>query len=356
MKIVQIVTQMEAGGAQRVAMLLDRALQDRGYDTEVWFLYLKRPTYRDVPNVRVLFDRQPAGFDYVKIAFRLGKLLRELQPQVLITHTHYANIMGQSIAKFCGISQRIAVQHNPVQTYPKIARWVDRICGIAAVYSANIAVSQVVVDSVANYPAKYQKHLTKIYNGIPQLTRQQEIAAVRTRWQLPERAPILANVGRLALQKNQAILIETLLDLPDAHLLLIGDGELRATLQQRVATLNLESRVHFIGEIKSDDVLDLLCIADVFVFPSLYEAMPMALVEAMGLGIPIVAGDIPAMREVLGDAGILVPSASAPEIASAVRQILDDPDLANHLRQSAFNRSIQFSVEKMVTSYEKLFK
>jgi glycosyltransferase involved in cell wall biosynthesis len=356
MKIVQLVTQMEAGGAQRVAMLLDRALQDRGYDTEVWFLYLKRPTYQDVPNVRVLFDRQPTGFDYVKIALRLRKLLRELQPQILITHTHYANIMGQSIAKFCGISQRIAVQHNPVQTYPQIARWVDRVCGIAAVYSANIAVSQVVVDSVANYPTKYQKRLTKIYNGIPQLTRQHEIAAVRTRWQLPERAPILANVGRLALQKNQAILIEALLDLPDAHLLLIGDGELRATLQQKVATLNLESRVHFIGEIKSDDVLDLLCIADVFVFPSLYEAMPMALVEAMGLGIPIVAGDIPAMREVLGDAGILVPSESAPEIASAVRRILDDPDLANHLRQSAFNRSIQFSVEKMVTSYEKLFK
>ena len=135
-----------------------------------------------------------------------------------------------------------------------------------------------------------------------------------------------------------------------------SDGELRETLQQRVATLNLESRVHFIGEIKSDDVLDLLCIADVFVFPSLYEAMPMALVEAMSLGIPIVAGDIPAMREVLGDAGILVPSESAQEIASAVRRILDDPDLASHLRQSAFNRSIQFSVEKMVTSYEKLFK
>ncbi|WP_310489246.1 glycosyltransferase family 4 protein [Chamaesiphon sp. VAR_69_metabat_338] len=356
MKIVQIVTQMEAGGAQRVAMLLDRALQDRGYDTEVWFLYLKRPTYQQVPNVRVLFPHQPTGIDYVKIAFSLRKLLREVRPQVVITHTHYANILGLSIAKFCGIAQRIAVQHNPVHTYPKIAKWIDRIWGTTAVYSGNIAVSQVVIDSVANYPVAYRNRLQKIYNGIPQLTRQHSLLEVRARWQLPAHAPLLINVGRLALQKNQAILIEALLDLPDAHLLSIGDGELRATLETKVAGLNLQSRVHFIGEIKSEDVLDLLCISDVFVFPSLYEAMPMALVEAMGLGIPIVAGDIPAMREVLGDAGLLVPSDNAPAIAQAVRRVLDTPELADRLRQAAFDRSIQFSVEKMAASYERLFQ
>ena len=356
MKIVQLVTQMEAGGAQRVAMLLSEALQERGYDAEVWFLYLKRPTYKDVPGVRVLLEHKPSGFDYLKIVFNLWKLLRSCQPDVFITHTHYANIMGQLVAKFSGISQRIAVQHNPVHTHPKIAKWIDRAFGTVAIYSANIAVSQVVVDSVVNYPFEYKKYIQRIYNGIPQLTRQKYIQEVRDRWHLPERVPLLANVGRLALQKNQATLIAALIDIPEAHLLLIGEGELRDTLHQQVSALKLGARVHFLGEMKSEDVLDLLCIADVFVFPSLYEAMPMALVEAMGLGIPIVAGDIPAMREVLGDAGILVPSESAKEIAIAVRQILDSPELADRLSQSSLRRSTQFSVEKMVTSYEKIFK
>jgi glycosyltransferase involved in cell wall biosynthesis len=355
MKIVQLVTQMEAGGAQRVAMLLGDALRQQGYDAEVWFLYLKRPTYKDVPGVRVVLDRQPSVLDYLKIAIKLQKMLKQHQPDILITHTHYANIMGQSIARFCAIPRRVAVQHNPVETYPQAARWLDRLLGSTDVYTANIAVSQVVVDSVVDYPAKYQKCLQKIHNGIPVLTRQRAVDGIRSRWNLPEQVPLLINVGRLARQKNHQTLIESLQLIPTAHLILIGEGELRADLEQQVKRLQLEQRVHFLGEMNSADVLDLLCIADVFVFPSLYEAMPMALVEAMGLGLPIVGGDIPAMREVLSDAGILVSSENAAEIASAVRRVLDDPEFANHLRQSSFQRSALFSVEKMVTSYEQLF-
>ena len=365
MKIVQLVTQMEAGGAQRVAMLLNQAFKERGYDPEVWFLYLKRPTYQGIPGVRVLLEHKPVGIDYLKIAFEFQKLLQSHQPDILITHTYYANIMGQSIARLGGIAQRLAVQHNPVDTYPKIANLVDRLLGTTGFYTANIAVSTVVVDSVVNYPLGYKQHLQKIYNGIPSLASQHLAGVskastnenrVRERWNLPQHVPLLINVGRLALQKNQAILIAALTDLPEAHLLFIGEGELRSSLQTKVAALKLEERVHFLGEMKSEDVLDLLGISDVFVFPSLYEAMPMALVEAMGMGLPIVAADIPAMREVLGDAGLLVPAESAKEIAVAVRQILDSPELASHLRQSSLHRSTQFSIEKMVTSYERLFK
>lgn len=355
MKIVQLVTQMEAGGAQRVAMLLGEALRHQGYDAEVWFLYLKRPTYKDVPGVRVLLDHQPSILDYVKIGIKLHQMLSQHRPDMLITHTHYANIMGQSIARFCGIPRRVAVQHNPVETYPQAARRLDKIWGSTDFYTANIAVSQVVVDSVVKYPAKYQKHLQKIHNGIPVLTRHHTLDRVRSRWKIPEQVPLLINVGRLARQKNHQTLIESLRSIPTAHLILIGEGELRADLEQQVARLQLESRVHFLGELKSEDVLDLLCVADVFVFPSLYEAMPMALVEAMGLGLPIVGGDIPAMREVLSNAGVLVASDDAAAIASAVRRVLDDPVFSSHLRQASLQRSALFSVAKMVESYEQLF-
>lgn len=356
MKIVQLVTQMEAGGAQRVAMLLNEALQNRGYDAEVWFLYLKRPTYVDFPGVKVLLEHPPSGLDYLQIIFKFQELLRSHKPDILITHTHYANVIGQFIAKFCGVPGRLAVQHNPVQTYPKAARFVDRVLGTIAFYTANIAVSQVVVDSVADYPSKYKKYLEKIYNGIPQLNPKNSAKEVLIRWNLPADIPLLVNVGRLALQKNQTTLIEALLYIPEAHLILIGDGELRTTLQEKVSTLKLQERVHFLGEMKSEDVLDLLCISDVFVFPSLYEAMPMALVEAMGLGIPIVGGDIPAMREVLGDAGMIVPSDSAEKIAISVQEILDSSELAENLRQSSLKRASLFSVDTMVESYEKLFR
>lgn len=355
MKIVQVVTQMESGGAQRVAMLLHEAFLNQGYDAEVWFLYLKRPTYKNFPGVKVLLAHNPLGLDYFKILSDLQSWLRAHQPDVFITHTHYANVIGQIIARLCSIPRRIAVQHNPVQTYPKIAKWADWILGSTAFYSTNIAVSQVVVDSVINYPEVYRKTLIKIYNGIPLLECQNSRLQVRSQLGLLENTPLLVNVGRLARQKNQATLIEAILHLPEAHLLLVGEGELRDELQKKITKLGLDKQVHFLGELKHEDVLILLSASDVFVFPSLYEAMPMALVEAMGLGLPVVAGDIPAMREVLGDAGIIVPSNSAEEIASAVQQVLNSSKLANSMSNCSLERAKIFSIEKMVESYEQIF-
>ena len=178
----------------------------------------------------------------------------------------------------------------------------------------------------------------------------------RADWHLPKSAPLLLNVGRLAHQKNQALLLEALIHLPKAHLLLVGEGELQTSLHKRVAELQLDKRVHFLGELNAGDVQALLAICDVFVFPSWFEAMPMAVIEAMVSGIPIIASDIPALREVLGEAGIFVPPASAKELATAIQAVLDSATLANHLRQRLSERARVFSLQKMVDSYEALFR
>ena len=201
----------------------------------------------DFPGVRVLLEHPPLGLDYFKIAIKLQEMCRSHQPDVFITHTHYANIIGQFIARFCRINKRIAVQHNPVQTYPKAAKWIDWILGITDFYSANIAVSHVVIDSVVNYPHRYKHRLKQIYNGIPQLASPNLSQTVRADWNLPEHVPLLIHVGRLARQKNHTVLIESLQYLSDAHLLLIGDGELRANLEAQIVALQLEARVHQIG-------------------------------------------------------------------------------------------------------------
>jgi glycosyltransferase involved in cell wall biosynthesis len=208
---------------------------------------------------------------------------------------------------------------------------------------------------VSNYPIQYKNRLHKIYNGIPKLELNCDAQKVLTKWNLPANVPLILNIGRLARQKNQGTLIESLKYMTNTHLLLIGEGELRDSLEKQVIKLQLQARVHFLGELKSEDVLALLTIAKVFVFPSLYEAMPMALIEAMGSGIPIVGGDIPAMREILGNAGIIVPSENAEAIARAVTDIIASPELADRLQKSSIQRASLFSVQKMVESYEKLF-
>jgi glycosyltransferase involved in cell wall biosynthesis len=356
MKVVQIVTQMESGGAQRVAMLLNDALQKRGYDAEVWFLYLKRPTYVDYPGVKVLLEHKPSGLDYGKIARKLYQMLRQHQPDVVISQTHYANVLGQLVATLAGVKKRVAVQQNPMSSYPTLARWADWLLGSTNVYSHNVAVSQTVVDSGAKYPSAYKQKLLVIYNGTNYPNMEVSPEKVRQTWGLPENAPLLINVGRLAYQKNQQILLPALAHLKNAHLIVLGEGELREVLQEKTKELQLQSRVHFLGELPSHEVYALLRVANVFVFPSLFEGTPMALVEAIGAGLPVVASNIPVMKEVLDDAGIFVSPDNAEEIARAIQKILDSPELAASLSQGSLKRARIFSLENMVDAYEKIIR
>src|SRR5579862_2656763 len=126
MKIVQVITQMEGAGAQRVAYLLHQAFLERGHEAELWFLYRKRPAYEGKPGVRVFCNSKPSGLGYLSLVARLYKAIRAYRPGVIVAHTYYANILAHLAGAFAGVKCRVAVQHNPVETYPEAARQVDR--------------------------------------------------------------------------------------------------------------------------------------------------------------------------------------------------------------------------------------
>lgn len=353
MKVLQIVTQMEAAGAQKVAHLIHEQLVDRGYDSQLLFLYTKRPAYEGLPGVMSLMDHQPKRFDYVTIVGRLVRTLRAMAPDVVITHTHYANVLGHAASLLAGVEQRIAVHHNPLPTYPWSARVVDSVMGSVGVYSQMVAVSEAVVATMQRYPRTYRRLVTRVYNGLP-LGAETRAFDVRARWNVPSDAPLLLHVGRMSKQKNHATLLDAMRLLSGVHLILVGDGELRESVEARVRSLGLESRVHMTGEITSGEVNTLLRSTDAFVFPSLWEAMPLAALEALQAGATIVGGDIPALRELLDDAAILVPPTDAAALAAGVRRVLGDAALRRQLSATAVERARRYTVENMVEAYERL--
>jgi glycosyltransferase involved in cell wall biosynthesis len=176
----------------------------------------------------------------------------------------------------------------------------------------------------------------------------------RARWEIPNDKPLLLTVGRLSRQKNHALLLRALRDIPEAHLAIVGDGELRDDLAALAAALRVDDRVHFTREIAPDAVAGLLQECNVFVFPSLWEGLPMAAIEALQAGAPIVASDIPANREVLADAAVVVPADDASALADAVRLVLEDPVLANSLRGRAKQRAACFTASSMIDRYLQL--
>ena len=126
-------------------------------------------------------------------------------------------------------------------------------------------------------------------------------------------------------------------------------------MKQRVkSALGLNERVHFMGELAPNEVRRIMHACDLFMFPSLSEAMPMALLEAMAAGMPIIASDIPANRDLLQDCGVLLPPDPA-QMAGAAFRLLADRTMAAGLGERATRRATQFSVDAMADGYEQLF-
>lgn len=353
MKVVQIVTQMEAAGAQKVAFLLHEGLKSRVEDAQLWFLYTKRPAYSCSDGVDSLFERPPKSPEYGVIAGRLHRRLKEIKPDVLITHTHYSNVLGHTIAQAVGVPQRIAVHHNPLHTYPSSVRVWDRFLGGSGAYTGVVAVSDAVASTFESHPETYRRRLTTIRNGWV-FAAHGPAKGLRARWGIPEGAPLLVNVGRLSKQKNQGLLLSALANIPDAHLAIVGGGERREELENLSVTLKLTDRVHFTGEVPPETVAAFLAECDAFVFPSLWEGLPMAAIEALHAGAAIVASDIPATREVCEDAALLVPPDDAAALAEAVRKLLGDPALERRLRSRAGGRAALFSADCMIDRYFSL--
>jgi glycosyltransferase involved in cell wall biosynthesis len=355
MKIVQIVSQMEAGGAQKVASLLTEGLRRRGHDASLWFLYKKRLAYPLNDHVECMKDERPDPAGWMQLAMKLWLRFRQEEPQVVVAHTHSANVFAAPIADLAGVPVRIAVHHNPVETYSPTARVADEIAFTAGCYSAMVAVSGGVRQSFARHDALYQSRLHRIYNGICPTTGPDNIH-VRNLYRIPDEHAILTNVGRLATQKNQMMLLDILPRLPNTTLLLVGEGEMRAELRRFACSRKVEHRVRFTGELAETHVAAILEQSDLFLLPSLYESFCLAAVEAMGHALPVIASDLPCLREVLGSTQLFFPLNDRDALTAMVLRLLQTPEERATMSAGGQLRAREFNVERMVGEYECLIE
>ena len=175
----------------------------------------------------------------------------------------------------------------------------------------------------------------------------------------PPIEPLILNIGRLAEQKNQALLLRALAALPAGHLVLAGDGEDRGKLEAMAGQLGIAARVRFLGEVKRADIPDLLRAADIFAMPTRFEGQSNAVLEAMHAGLAIVSSDIPAQVETLGgpgpDAvGELLPLDDDAAWIAALDALVRDPGRRAALAERARTRAQLFTAERMADGFERL--
>ena len=160
-------------------------------------------------------------------------------------------------------------------------------------------------------------------------------------------------VGRLAAQKNLSVVIRAMAELPDARLTVIGDGEDRSALEDLVNELELHN-VNFVGRREPAEVRAAMLNASLLVLPSTYEGMPLVLLQAGAAGLPVVASDIPELREA-GLAGRLVGPDEPADWVAALRELLTNDSLLNAMSDDAVSRARSRRWECLVTEWTELY-
>lgn len=173
---------------------------------------------------------------------------------------------------------------------------------------------------------------------------------VRHELGVPAAAPLVVGLGRLVFKKGFGVLLEawgTVLHAhPQAHLAIVGYGDLREQLEQQAARLGLQGRVHFTGQLERERAARYLAAADIFALPIVRDqgadGLPNALLEAMAAARPIVASRVAGVPDVIRDGqhGIIVPERDPAALAAALVRLLDDPAAAARLGDAARQRML----------------
>ncbi|MEM5776144.1 MAG: glycosyltransferase, partial [Anaerolineaceae bacterium] len=296
------------------------------------------------------------GFLFLGGAFRLFSLLLRQKFDVIETFTHHSNLIGCLLGWTAGVPVRIASHHGRIEGLPG---WANRLHtwmlnrGIAQkmVVVSRQVLEQAVEDGIQ--PGR----LVIIPNGVPDaVNNPQHADALRADLLPAPTGQVLLAVGRLVAPKAHTFLLNALPGVLEQHpqtaVVLAGDGPLRGELEAEALQLGIASRIRFLGV--RADVTDLMAAADLFALPSRSEGMPLALLEAMRAGLPIIATDVPGVREALADGqcGLIVPAEDPAALARALLRFLDDPAFAQQCGQSARVRFEQeFTLQKMMQRY-----
>lgn len=360
LNVMQMTDVTGRGGAEKALVDLALHLDRRRFNVSVC-------ATRSAGNYQPLLDaagvpsiilERNSRWDAAKLG-GLVQLLRQRRIHVLHTHLFGSNTWGRLLGKLAGVPVIIAHEHWSSKAEREV--WVDRLLyRLSDRIIVPSEASKRLVMEMEHIPARA---LSVVYNGVDmtQFAPQAERAATRAELGLADDAVVIGSVGRLSADKGgQDGLIRAVAQVRETHpqvrLIFVGDGPLRINLEALVFERGLSDVVRFTGQ--RADVARLLGAFDIFVLPSLREALPIAIIEAMAVRLPVVAARIGGIPEVVEDGltGCLVPPGDEAALAAVLERLVADPAWAARLGAAGQARvQARFTVEQMVRRVEHLY-
>ena len=361
--VLLLITELNVGGAERIVEQLASGLARDRCNVQVACLYDPRAIGADIQAAGIpVIDLDMRNKVDLRAPYRLFRLLQEGNIQVLHAHLFHANFLAATVGRLARVPVIIATRHS-VEIGGRYREWVNRL--VRPLCDAVVAVSRQVYEAEAHRSGVNSDKLVMIPSGVREQilddVDQASMERLRSMWKIQPESRLIGTVGRFVEPKGYTYLLDALAkirtQISDTKALLVGDGALRRSMEEKARELGLSDTVVFTGTRR--DVPGILALLDVFVLPSLWEGLPIALLEAMAAGLPIVATAVGGTPEVVVDGvtGLLVPPRNPDALAKAVLTLLHDPGLRQKMGQAGKERVREhFSVEKMVKETEGLYQ
>ncbi len=355
---MHLIYRFQEGGAERVVLNIasrsERSAIHSSICSTVPASSLKNQLHPDV----ALFELQRRPGNDPSFVWQLYQLLRRERPHILHTHSWGTLCEGLVAGRMARIPAIVHLEHGTLQTKKyqvRIQRW--------AWPQANrlLAVCADVADRMAHTVGVPRSGIRVIRNGVDlrrfQMERRGE---ARLRLDVPPGVLVVGTAGRLAEVKDHITLLNALrlVETSGVPLLAViaGEGPLRAALEARIVSLGLQNRVRLLGH--RPDIEIVLAALDIFVLSSQSEGLPMAVLEAMASGLPVISTRVGGVDEIIEDGrtGLLVEPRSPEALANAIGLLAGDRDRRQRLGAAGRERAThEFSLETMVADYQRLY-
>lgn len=375
-RILRVIARMNVGGPAIHVTALHSRLDPQRFDSmlvsgsenagegSMYDYAAARGVYPTiVPEMRGVATLAPR--DGIALA-RLVRIAREFRPHIVDTHTAKAGFLGRLAAKIAGVPAVVHTYHGHVLhgyyggLRTTILRGMER--GLAQITDRIIAVShQIKAELVEHGIASAERiHVVPLGLELGQfLNAESTGGAFHREFGLAPGTPLIGIVGRVFPIKNHRLFLNAMARLaslhPDARFVVVGDGILRAGMEDLARTLGIRERTIFTGW--RQDLPAIYAALRVLVVSSDNEGTPMSAIEAMASGVPVVATRVGGLPDLVkdGQSGLLVPANDAAAMTDAVSQLLSNDILRAAMGQRARLDAAPFSVERLASDMERVY-
>ncbi len=361
-KVLFVLQTLGAGGSERVVFDVARMIREKGITPIVFGISdgTLRSHFEQEGIMVVVGDKRP-GLD-THLIRRLADLVRAERPDIVNTH-HFSPLFYAFLG--CKFSNRVALIHTEHSKWEinRLSRFWKALFSILLKWAdAAVGVSRETCEGFQKVLKVPVEKIHLIANGIDivRFAGTSGSATKRRELGIEAEEKVIGCIANIRPEKNHKILISAfsliLKKHPEARLLLAGADQMGGAIQQFAESLGIGSRVLFLGH--REDIPELHAVLDVFCLPSLYEGMPISILEAMAARVPIVATDVLGIRGIItsGETGLLVKSNDAQALADGIERLLADSDLRRYTTRKAFEYvSNHHNMNAWIDRYKELF-